>query len=157
MWWVTKGETMPEKNSDVAVTVMLPVWAYRIIEAKATKAEITAGRLLAAFIVASLQASVTGASMFVVTKRAKARVARIEASRARAAASAAVAGAPKRPYVRITDEDIPVMKAMIAGGALAPDLKARFGISYGSARNWWNRLSAQLEPDTHDTEMATAA
>lgn len=149
---------MPEKKtSDVAVTVMLPVWAYRIIEAKATKAEITAGRLLAAFIVASLQASVTGASMFVVTKRAKARVARIEARRARADAAAAVSNAPKRPYVRITDADIPEMRRLVAENATVSDLAKKFGISAGSARNWRQRMLEESAASTPAEEYLAAA
>ncbi|AUG29457.1 MULTISPECIES: hypothetical protein [Microbacterium] len=115
---------MSEKNSYVVVSVKLPVDIYQVLDRKAKASDISVGALLSAFIVASIKASLGDAAKFVVRTIHPKRV-RQEGRRA---------------YVRVRDEDVPEMRAMVQEKASPDRIAERFGISRASALNWRRKI-----------------
>lgn len=122
---------MTEPIREVPVTIKVPIDVYLVIERKATAGGITAGRLLAEFLIASIRASLDGGPTFAFRK-----------------------GAKHRGYVRITERDLPALRQMIRDGASLKVIAARFRISVSSAGNWRRRI---LEEDAAAQNVAEAA
>lgn len=114
---------MTQKVSEVVVSVKLPIAIYQVLERKASASNISVGTLLSAFIVASIRASVGSAARFVVQS--------VSAPQGR------------RRYVRVRDEDVPVMRAMVHANATADLIAEHFGISRASAGSWRRKILAE--------------
>ncbi|MBN9214758.1 MAG: hypothetical protein J0J04_08080 [Microbacterium sp.] len=127
---------MAQPIQEVVVQVKLPIDVYRVLEKKATGAGITAGRLIAEFLIASIRASLTGGPTFVIRKT--------RAKKPKPEQIVRLGPTGRRGYVRVSDEDLPAIRGMVAAGENPRAIAARFGISVSSAGNWHRRIAAEL-------------
>ncbi|MGN7187566.1 hypothetical protein ACTHQ7_07385 [Microbacterium enclense] len=62
-------------------------------------------------------------------------------------------GAPKRSYVRITEDDIPIISRMVRNGASTREVADRFGICLASARTWTRKIQETDKPTPHEFDF----
>lgn len=137
---------MADRIQEVVVQVKVPIDVYRVIEKKATAADISAGRLIAEFLIASIRASLSGGPTFVIRKSRAKKPKRV----------VGLGPTGRRGYVRVSEEDIPDIRDMVAAGENPRAIAARFGISVSSAGNWHRRITAEFAEAAADAEPIAA-
>lgn len=120
---------MTQPINEVEVFSVLPIEAYAALDRKAKKLGISVGRLIGAFVVASLRTSPDGTPKLIIETDAPPT---IEANARR------VSGV--RSYVRIGEAELPRFRELVRAGKGARELSGVFGVSMSSAANWRRRI-----------------